>query len=114
MEEEAGAWFEGAGRSPYMTFTYRAVPERADRIPAVVHVDGTCRPQSIRRKTNETYYDILHAFYERTGVPVLLNTSFNVRGEPIVSRPVEALRCYLSTGLDALVIGPFLLRKQGL
>ena len=88
-------------------------PEKRDVIPAVVHVDGTCRPQSLEREANPRYYDILHGFHRETGVPVLLNTSFNVRGEPIVCRPVEALRCYLSTGMDALVLGPFLLRKDG-
>jgi carbamoyltransferase len=59
------------------------------------------------------YFDILDAFHRKTGVPVLLNTSFNVRGEPIVCRPIEALRCYLGTGMDALVIGSFLLKKDG-
>jgi carbamoyltransferase len=98
--------------SKYMMKAYQIRPEKRHIIPAVIHVDDTCRPQSINEKTNPVYYKILKNFYERTGVPVLLNTSFNVRGEPIVSRPIDALRCYLSTGMDALLIGPYLLKKN--
>jgi carbamoyltransferase len=87
-------------------------PEKRDVIPAVTHVDGSCRPQSITADVNPVYHAILSAFHRATGVPVLMNTSFNIRGEPIVCRPAEALRCFLATGMDALVIGPFLLRKD--
>jgi carbamoyltransferase len=98
--------------SRYMMKAYHVRPEKRSVIPAVVHVDDTCRPQSISEKTNPVYYGILEAFNKKTGVPVLMNTSFNVRGEPIVSKPIEALSCYLSTGMDALLIGPFLLKKS--
>jgi carbamoyltransferase len=97
--------------SRYMMKAYRVRPDKRNVIPAVVHVDDTCRPQSINAITNPVYFRILNKYYEKTGVPVLMNTSFNVRGEPIVSKPIEALRCYLSTGMDALLIGSFLLRK---
>jgi carbamoyltransferase len=112
LEGREGEWLEHARPSRFMMKAYHVRPERRDEIPAVVHVDGTCRPQTIRRESNPVYHDILAAFEERTGVPVLLNTSFNVRGEPIVSTPFDALRCYLTTGMDALLIGPFLLRKD--
>lgn len=98
--------------SRYMMKAYHIRPEKRNVVPAVVHVDDTCRPQSINEKTNPVYFNILNKFYEKTGVPVLMNTSFNVRGEPIVSKPIEALRCYLSTGMDALLIGSYLLKKQ--
>ncbi|MEE8580955.1 MAG: carbamoyltransferase C-terminal domain-containing protein [Myxococcota bacterium] len=105
-------YFVDGRPSPFMMKAFAIRPEQRDRIPAVVHVDGTCRPQSISREVNPLYFDILEAFHRKTGVPVLLNTSFNVRGEPIVCRPIEALRCYLASGMDALVIGRFLLRKD--
>jgi carbamoyltransferase len=104
-------WFVDGRESRYMMKAFQVRPEKAAAIPAVVHVDGTCRPQSITRDVNARYYDIVAAFHERTGVPILMNTSFNVRNEPIVCRPIEALRCYMGTGMDALVIGGFMLIK---
>ncbi|MCZ6464610.1 MAG: carbamoyltransferase [Proteobacteria bacterium] len=113
LEGFEGDYFLDASPSRFMMKAFQVRPEKRDQIPAVVHVDGTCRPQSISREANPVYYDILSAFHRRTGVPVLMNTSFNVRGEPIVSSPFDALRCYLGTGMDALAIGSFLLRKDG-
>jgi carbamoyltransferase len=112
LEEEAGNWFTGARVSPFMLFIYDVPPEKADRIPAVRHVDGTARIQTINRAQNPVYYDLLKAFQARTGVPVLVNTSFNTRGEPIVCSPRDAVESFLTSPLDALVIGPFLLRKS--
>ena len=106
-------WFVGAGESPFMLFVYDVLPDRADRIPAVRHVDGTARIQTINRAQNPAYYDLLRAFHARTGVPVLVNTSFNTRGEPIVCSPRDAVECFWTSPLDALVIGPFLLEKPG-
>jgi carbamoyltransferase len=74
-------------------------------------VDGTARIQTINRRQNQPYYDLLRAFYRRTGVPVLINTSFNTRGEPIVCSPRDAVECFWTSPLDALVIGPYLLEK---
>jgi carbamoyltransferase len=111
LEEEASKWFKGARRSPFMLFVYDVRPEKADRIPAVRHVDGTARIQTVNRDQNPPYYDLLRAFEARTGVPVLVNTSFNTRGEPVVCSPRDAIESYWTSPLDALVIGSFLLMK---
>jgi carbamoyltransferase len=111
LEEEAADWFVAAGTSPFMLFVYDVRPEQADRIPAVRHVDGTARIQTINRAQHPLYYDLLRAFRARTGVPVLVNTSFNTRGEPIVCTPRDAIECFWTSPLDALAIGPFLLEK---
>src|SRR5207249_5264590 len=111
IEEEASEWFVGARVSPFMLFVFDVRPETADRIPAVRHVDGTARIQTVNRAQHPVYYDLLRAFQARTGVPVLVNTSFNTRGEPIVCSPRDAIESYLTSPLDALVIGSFLLSK---
>ncbi len=111
LEEEASRWFASAGRSPFMLFVFDVLPDKADRIPAVRHVDGTARIQTINRTQNAVYYDLLKAFQARTGVPVLVNTSFNTRGEPIVCSPRDAIESFWTSPLDALVIGSFLLQK---
>lgn len=112
LEEEAGRWFAGCGYAPFMLFTYYALAERRRRIPAVVHVDGTARVQTVNREQNPRYYDLLKAFAARTGVPILINTSFNTLGEPIVCTPRDALACFATSPLDALVMGSFLLEKH--
>jgi carbamoyltransferase len=111
LEEDAAEWFVGAEVAPFMLFVYDVVPDKVDRIPAVRHVDGTARVQTIRRDQQPLYYDLLRAFKERTGVPVLINTSFNTRGEPIVCTPRDAIESFWTSPLDALVIGSFLLEK---
>lgn len=113
LEEEAADWFVGAGVSPFMLFVFDVRPEKADLIPAVRHVDGTARVQTINRDQHPLYYDLIKAFQARTGVPVLVNTSFNTRGEPIVCTPRDAVESFWTSPLDALVIGPFLLEKPG-
>ncbi len=113
LEEEAGKWFVNADRSPFMLFVYDVRPERADRIPAVRHVDGTARIQTITRDQHPRYHALLEAFGRRTGVPVLVNTSFNTRGEPIVCTPRDAVESFWTSPLDALVIGSFLVEKPG-
>lgn len=112
IEEAAAHWFAGAGTSPFMLFTYQVLPHQAHRIPAVRHVDGSARVQTVNRAQHRLYYDLVKAFERRTGVPVLVNTSFNTRGEPVVCTPRDAIECYCSSPLDALVIGPFLLSKE--
>jgi carbamoyltransferase len=112
LEEEAGNWFVNAGVSSFMLFVFDVRPDKADRIPAVVHVDRTARIQTINRDQNPQYYDLLKAFQARTGVPVLVNTSFNTRGEPIVCTPRDAVESFWTSPLDALVIGSFLLEKE--
>ena len=111
LEEEAAGWFAGAQASPFMLFVHDVVPDRAGCIPAVRHVDGTARIQTINRRQHPLYYDLVKAFQARTGVPVLVNTSFNTRGEPIVCAPRDAVECFWTSPLDALVIGSFLLEK---
>jgi len=113
LEEEAPNWFAGAHCSPFMLFVHDVLPEKAERIAAVRHVDGSARIQTINRAQHPRYYDLLKAFHARTGVPVLVNTSFNTRGEPIVCSPRDAVECFWTSPLDALAIGPFLLQKQG-
>jgi carbamoyltransferase len=111
LEEEAADWFVDADVSPFMVFVYQVRSDKADRIPAVRHVDGTARIQTINRSQNAPYYDLLRAFAQRSGVPVLINTSFNTRGEPVVCTPRDAVESFCSTPLDALAIGPFLVEK---
>lgn len=115
MEERAPQWFSAAHpgnwRAPFMLFVFDVKPGCEEKIPAVRHVDGTARVQTVRREQNAAYYDVLAAFEQRTGVPILVNTSFNTRGEPIVCTPRDAIECFWTSPLDALVIGPFLLEK---
>jgi carbamoyltransferase len=111
IEERASEWFNGADYSPYMLFVYDVLVDKADWIPAVRHVDGTARIQTVNREQHPRYYDLLRAFEQRSGVPVLVNTSFNTRGEPIVCSPRDAVECFWTSPLDALLIGSFILEK---
>ncbi|MDB5761276.1 MAG: carbamoyltransferase [Herminiimonas sp.] len=111
LEEQAAGWFVDGETAPFMLFVYDVKPDKAERIPAVRHVDGTARVQTINRSQHALYYDLLHAFAQRTGVPVLINTSFNTRGEPVVCTPRDAVESFCSTPLDALAIGSFILEK---
>ena len=111
LEEQASNWFVHARISPFMLFVNDVRADKADQIPAVRHVDGTARIQTIRRDQNPPYYDLLRAFHARTGVPVLVNTSFNTRGEPVVRTPRDAVESFWTSPLDALVIGSFLVQK---
>jgi len=112
LREKAGDYFEGAFDSPFMLFVFNVRSEMRDRIPAVTHVDGTARVQTVDREAHPLYYEMIAAFEQRRGVPMVLNTSFNVMGEPIVNTPEDAVRCFFSTGLDALVIGDCIVRKS--
>jgi carbamoyltransferase len=117
LAEKAEDWFLGAGQSQssdYMLFAYAARPERAAQIPAVVHADGTCRVQTVRAKTNPLFHRLLVEFNRLTGVPLVLNTSFN-DSEPIVCSPDDAVRTFISTRIDILIIGDFIVdRRAGL
>jgi carbamoyltransferase len=112
LEERVHDYFEGAVADPFMVQVYPVRPERRSVIPAVTHVDGSGRLQTVSRETNPRYWELLRAFEERTGVPVLLNTSFN-ENEPIVLRPEEALDCFRRTDMDVLVVGNQVLEKTG-
>jgi len=130
LEERVSDFFEMDGPSPYMllvapvcrerwkqaspeemSIRERINQERSD-VPAITHVDYSARIQTVSRETNPLYYDIIKAFEERTGYGIIINTSFNVRGEPIVCTPEDAYRCFMRTEMDVLVLGSFLLEKQ--
>jgi carbamoyltransferase len=86
--------------------------EHKQTLPAVTHVDGSARLQTVNKETNPRYHRLIRKFGERSGVPVVLNTSFNIMGEPIVESPIDAIRCFFSTGIDALVLGDHVIRKK--
>jgi carbamoyltransferase len=131
LRERVADWFELDGDSPYMLLVADvAQPHRIamsaqqqalwgieklnvvrSDIPAVTHVDYSARVQTVRRDANPLFYDIIDAFDRRTGCPVIINTSFNVRGEPIVCTPEDAYRCFMRTAMDALVLESFVLLK---
>jgi carbamoyltransferase len=113
--EHVPDWFESSDsnwESPFMLRVLKFREDKRQLVPAVVHKDGTGRLQTLTRERNGNFYDLVLAFYRRTGVPILLNTSFNVREEPIVETPEDALWCLLSTGLNACVFPELIVRKQ--
>jgi carbamoyltransferase len=132
MEDKAAEWFELNGISPYMLITTGVQKDKRVKdqggvqdegglgrlklkrslIPSVTHVNYSARVQTVNRSTNPLYYDTIEAFYKGTGCPVIINTSFNVRGEPIVMSPEDAFRCFIRTGMDYLLVGSYLLDKS--
>jgi len=108
--EDTGEYFEKNYPDPFMLKVYPIRVEKRELLPAVTHVDGTGRLQTVSREENPLYYRLLRAFKDLTGVPVVLNTSFN-ENEPIVCTPDEALECFLRTRMDVLVTGPFLIER---
>jgi len=131
LRERVADWFELDADSPYMLLVAPVKQERRlpttdeeesrwgieklkvrrSEIPAVTHVDYSARVQTVERQDNAEYYDLIKAFERRTGCPVVVNTSFNVRGEPIVCTPEDAYRCFMRTNIDYLVLWPYLLAK---
>lgn len=113
LEEYAHEWFElpPGTKVPYMEKVYPVRPDNRGRIPAVVHADGTGRLQTVSGRQEPLFHKLISCFYERTGVPVVLNTSFNLNGEPIVASPVDAIRTFYSCGLDVLILDHFLVIK---
>jgi carbamoyltransferase len=110
LVERAAEFFEIEQPDPFMTMAPRVRAEKMQVIPAAVHIDGTARIQTIDRLANPKYYGLIEEFARLTGVPVILNTSFNQQ-QPIVMSPADAIACYLNSGMDALAIGNFLSRK---
>ncbi len=110
-KEAAADFVESATDSPFMILTAQVRPEKRNVIPAVTHVDGSARPQTVEREVNPLYWRLIDEFGNRTGVPVVMNTSFNLRGEAIVHTPTDAVRTFFSSGMDALLIGSFLVEK---
>ncbi|HEX7175238.1 MAG TPA: carbamoyltransferase C-terminal domain-containing protein, partial [Pyrinomonadaceae bacterium] len=133
LRENVSEWFDLDTDSPYMLLVASVREDRRRRmtegeerlwgierlnvarseIPAVTHVDYSARVQTVRRETNPLYWEIIEAFRQRTGCPVVVNTSFNVRGEPIVCTPADSYRCFMRTEMDALVLENFILDKAG-
>ena len=111
LEERTPDYFEWKTPSPFMLFVATVRADKRD-IPAVTHVDGSARLQTIARDQHPLYYDLLAEFERQTGCPVIINTSFNQRGEPIVCTPENGFSCFLRTGMDHLVIGSFILNKE--
>jgi carbamoyltransferase len=111
LSERVGEYFETDYPSPFMVMAYKIKPKQREQIPAVTHGDGTGRLQTVERDVNPRYWKLIHKFEEVTGVPVLLNTSFN-ENEPIVQTPAQAIDCFLRTRMDLLSIGGFVLHKE--
>lgn len=111
LAEKAGDYLESATDSPFMILTAQVRPEKRSVIPSVTHVDGSARPQTVEKEINPLYWRLIDEFGKITGVYVVMNTSFNLRGEAIVHTPTDAIRTFFSSGMDALVIGSFLVEK---
>jgi len=110
-KEAASEFLESAFDSPFMILTAQVRPEKRSVIPSVTHVDGSARPQTVEQEINPLYWRLIDEFAKRTGVPVIMNTSFNLRSEAIVHTPTDAIRTFFSSGMDALVLGSFLVEK---
>jgi len=110
LAEQAGEWFEEDAAVPFMMQVYQIRESQRAKIPAVTHVDGSGRLQTVEREHNPRYHALISAFAARTGVPMVLNTSFN-ENEPVVNRPEEALACFLRTKMDVLVLGDYLIER---
>jgi len=111
LAEKASEYLESATDSPFMILTAQVRPEKRSVIPSVTHVDGSARPQTVEKEVNPLYWRLIDEFGKITGVYVVMNTSFNLRGEAIVHTPTDAVRTFFSSGMDALVIGSFLVEK---
>ncbi len=111
LAEKAGDYFELSCPSPFMLLAPGVRPDKAPSVPAACHDDGTARVQTVSERTNPRFYSLIRAFDRLTGVPIILNTSFNRRGEPIACEPADALKIYAATEMDALVLGNFVLEK---
>jgi len=110
LKEHTHLWFEEDGDVPFMMQVYQVRSEKRLQVPAVTHVDGSGRLQTVYRQHNPLYWQLIDSFRQLTGVPMLLNTSFN-ENEPIVCRPEEALDCFLRTRMDVLVLGPSIIER---
>ncbi len=112
LEEDREVYFEAKHNCPFMTSVCPVKPEYRDKIPAVTHFDGTARIQTVSKKTNPRYWEMISELKKITGIGVVLNTSFNVRDEPIVCSPLDAVGCFYSSGMDYMAIGDYLVLKQ--
>jgi len=106
LEEHADDWFDmmGMKSSPYMSFAFTCKPEKASLIPCVIHVDGTCRIQTVTEQQNKHYYNLIKAFYQLSGVPMILNTSLNLAGDPLVETIGDAFKTFAHSRIDCLYL----------
>lgn len=112
LDERGADWFVDYDDSPYMTRTFAVAPPTTERAPSIVHVDGTARLQSVHRRTNPLFHELIEAYQRRTGLPLVINTSLNAYNDPMACEPFQALRTFYATGMDRLVLGPFVLEKR--
>ena len=112
ISEKYSEYFEISQESPHMLIACQATEKARMEIPATVHIDNSCRVQTVREELSPRFFSLLNAFFAETGCPVLLNTSFNVKGQPIVNTPRQAIECYRGTNIDCLAIGSFLIEKE--
>jgi len=110
--EKQKEYFDLEIPSPYMLMVANVLKEKKDIIPAVTHVDGTARLQTVLEELSPRFYKLIQSFEKLTGVPVVLNTSFNIRGEPIVEEPKDAIECFLKTNIDILCLGDYIIKKK--
>ena len=111
LEEYSSEYFTPCLKSPYMSFVCNVLPNKRHIVPAITHVDGTARVQTVNKLQNPLYYRLISEFYELTGIPMVLNTSFNIKGMPICCSPDDALQCFLKCDIDSLIIGNYLVTK---
>lgn len=111
--EKRDEYFVDARDEFYMITSFNVTAEKKDKIPAVVHVDGTLRPQLVKKSINEKYWNIINEFGQITGEYCILNTSFNIKCEPIINHPKEAIACFFNNGIDFLILGNFIISKDG-
>jgi len=111
LHEDADKYLENIDSAPFMIVAYNAKQGIDKKLPAVVHVDNSVRPQTVKKNDNERYWNLINEFKSLSGESVILNTSFNVAGEPVVCTPADAIRCFFGTGIDVLAIGNFIVEK---
>ena len=114
LKEYAKDYFEiDCQESPYMLKVFPVRKDKRKLLPSITHVDGSARVQTVSKEDNEIYYQLIDCFRRRSGVPIILNTSFNIKGEAIVESPLDAIRCFLTTNIDILYIGNYeVIKKQ--
>lgn len=111
IEEAYEEYFDLECSSPFMLFVANVRKEYRSKLPAITHVDGSARIQTVSKVANSLFYDLISQFGNLTGIPVILNTSFNIKGEPIVETPLDALECFLETGIDILILENVIVKK---
>ena len=115
LNEYTNEYFENYDKKfPYMSTVLKATQKAKKTIPAVIHIDGSARVQTVDKKSNKILYDLINSYYKLSGIPVLLNTSFNLKGEPIVETPRDAIKTFFGCGIDLLVLGSIVIMKDSL